>query len=159
LIEKRGFARVKGMRMNQTRFAMGVGVVAGIFLLAAAAGVTRAQSSQPGPVQTPHLPSPAVWPKRDTRPTDYFAGLKFTDDQKAKIDEIHQHMKLRTNAVVNDQKLSADQKGAMLAGFRRMENGEVFKLLTPEQQKLVREQIHAQRLAGQAETKKQSPPK
>lgn len=82
------------------------------------------------------------------------------DEQKAKIDEIHRNMKLRRDAVVNDQKLDAEQRGSMLAGLRRMENGQIFKLLTPEQQTEVRERVRAQRAGEQgAKVKQPSPPK
>jgi hypothetical protein len=152
--------QTRSVRMSQNRFAARVGVVAGILLLCAAPGLTRAQSSQPGAVPIPHTASPAARVKRDIRPTDYFAGLKFTDEQQANIDEIHRQMKLRTDAVVSDQKLDADKKGAMLEGLRRMENGQVFKLLTPQQQKEVRERVRAQHAAEQAaKSKPQSPPK
>ena len=60
----------------------------------------------------------------------------------------------RLAAVVKDEKLSEDQKDAMLDGFRRMERGQVFKLLTPEQQKEVRERVRARRAAEQEEKKK-----
>jgi Spy/CpxP family protein refolding chaperone len=103
--------------------------------------------------------SAAARPKRDTPPTDYFAGLTLTPDQKAKIDEIRQKTKSRLDAVVKDEKLDGDQKGAMLVGYRRMENGQIFNLLTPEQRIVVRERIRAQRLAGPEEKKKQSRPK
>jgi Spy/CpxP family protein refolding chaperone len=146
--------------MRPNRFAARVAVLAGILVLCAAPGLTRAQSSQPGAVPIPHRASPAARAKRDIGPTDYFAGLKFTDEQKAKIDEIHKKMKSRTDAVVSDQRLDAEQKGAMLEGFRRMENGQVFKLLTPQQQNQVRDRIRSQRAAEQdAKRKLQSPPK
>jgi len=70
--------------------------------------------------------------------------LTLTADQKAKIDEIHQKTKSRLDAVVKDEKLDADQKGAMLVGYRRLENGQIFNLLTPEQRIVVRERIRAQ---------------
>jgi len=147
--------KTRSVRVSQNRFAARVGVVAGILLLCAAPGLTRAQSSRPGAVPIPHKASPAARAKRDIRPTDYFAGLKFTDEQKARIDEIHRQVKLRSDGVVNDQKLDADQKGAMLEGLRRMENSQTFKLLTPEQQKEVRERVRAQRAAEQEARKKQ----
>ena len=105
------------MRVNQNRFAKRVAAaVAGIFFLCAAQGPTRAQGSQPGPMQTPHMASPAARPKRDIRPPDYFAGLTFTDDQKSKIDGIHRDMESRMDVVNKDQKLSAEKKEAMLDG-------------------------------------------
>jgi Spy/CpxP family protein refolding chaperone len=113
------------------------------------------RSSPRGPAQTPLTTSPAARPKRDTRPTDDFAGLKLTDDLKAKIDQIHQSIKSRMDAVVKDQKLTSEQKEAMLAGFRHMERGQVFKVLTPEQQIEVRTRAGARRAAEQEEKKKQ----
>jgi len=47
----------------------------------------------------------------------------------------------------------------MLEGYERMERGQVFKLLTTEQRKEVRERIRARHAAEQVEQKKQSPPK
>jgi Spy/CpxP family protein refolding chaperone len=141
------------MRMN--RFAKRVAVTVGLFFLSAAPGRTRVQSSPPGTVETPQETSPAAQPKKDTRPADDFAGLKYTDDQKAKIDQIHQDMKSRMDAVVKDEKLSPEQKDAMLEGYRRLERGEVFKVLTPEQQKEVSKKISARRAAEQQEKKQQ----
>src|ERR1700687_649693 len=145
----------KGIYMNESRFAKRVAIAAGFFFLCAAPGLTRLQSSPPRPVQTPHRASPVARPKRDTRPTDDFAGLKFTDDQKAKIDQIHQGMKSRMDAVVKDEKLSAEQKDAMLEGYRRMERGQVFKVLTSAQQKEILNRVRARRAAEQEEKKKQ----
>jgi len=142
--------------MNQKRFAKRVAVVAGFFLLCAGPGLTRAQSSRPYAAQTPPMAAPAARPKKDAAPaTDYFAGLTFTDDQKAKIDEIHRNTKLRMAGVDKDEKLDPEQKGAMIEGYRRMENGQIFKLLTPEQKDVVRKKIHAQQLAEREEKKKQ----
>jgi Spy/CpxP family protein refolding chaperone len=69
-------------------------------------------------------------------------------------------MKGRMDNVVKDEKLIPEQKGAMLDGYRRMEYRQVFGVLTPEQQKEVREKVRARRAAEQEEKKKQqSPPK
>jgi Spy/CpxP family protein refolding chaperone len=154
--------------MKQNRLAKRTALAAGLFFLCTVPGYTRAQSSGPGPVQTPKssgpgpvqtpkVAPPVPRPKKD--PTDYFAGLKFTDEQKAKIEVIHQDMKSRRDVVAKDQKLSREQREAMLDGYRRMENGQVFRLLTPEQQKEVRERIRAQRVAEQQQRTKQVPPK
>ena len=144
--------------MSKNRFAKGVAVAAGFLFLCAAPGLTRAQSSPPRPVQTPRKASPAARPKSDTGPTDDFAGLKYTDDQKAKIDQIHQNMKSRMDGVVKDERLNADQKAAMLQGLQRMERGEVYKVLTTEQQATVRKAMLARRAAEQAEKQKPSVP-
>jgi Spy/CpxP family protein refolding chaperone len=65
------------------------------------------------------------------------------------------------DAVVKDEKLDTEQKGAMLGGLRRMERGQVFKVLTPEQQKEVGKRVLIRRAAEQEENKKkqQSLPK
>lgn len=151
----------KKVRMNKNRFVKRVAVAAGVIFLCATPGLTRAQSSPTGSLQTPPMASPVARPKKETRPRDDFAGLKFSEDQKAKINQIHQDMKSRMDAVVKDEKLSAEQKGAMLEGFRRMEYRQVFMELTPEQQIEVRKSVLARRAAEkeEQEKKKQSQPK
>jgi Spy/CpxP family protein refolding chaperone len=145
--------------MIQKRFERAA-VVAALLFLGVGPGLTCAQSGQPHAAQTPTVASPAARPKRVAPPTDYFAGLTFTDEQKAKIDEIHKNTKSRMEIVDKDEKLGAEQKGAMLDGYRRMENDQILKLLTPEQKDAVRQKIRALRQAGQVEKKKQqSPPK
>jgi Spy/CpxP family protein refolding chaperone len=91
---------------------------------------------------------------------DDFAGLEYTDEQKARINQIHQDMKSRMDVVVKDEKLNADQRNAMLQGYGRMERAQVFKVLTPEQQKEVLKKIRARRVEQQQEKKQQhSPPR
>lgn len=143
--------------MNRKRFTKRVGVAAGFFFLFAAPGQIRAQSSPSTPVQTPQRTSPVPRPKKVAPPTDDFAGLNFTADQKAKIDQIHQDTKLRMDTVVKDEKLSPEQKEAMLDGYRRMERNQVFQVLTPEQKTEVRKKLLAQRAAAREEKNKQQP--
>jgi len=89
---------------------------------------------------------------------DFFAGLQLTDDQKAKIDLIHKDTRSRMDAVEHDEKLNADAKGAMLDGYRRLENGKIFEVLTPEQQREVRKRASAWRAATRPpQSKSQSP--
>jgi Spy/CpxP family protein refolding chaperone len=145
--------------MSKKRFAKQVAVAAGFYFLSASPGLTRAQSSPPSLVQTPHAASPAAQPKKGAPSTDVYAGLQFTDDQKAKIGQIHQNIKSRMDAVAKGEKLSEDQKQAMLEGYRRIENGEIFKVLTPEQQEEVRKRVHALRAAKQQEQQKEPVPK
>lgn len=149
---------VKGMRMNRKRFATGVAVVAGFFFLCTAPKPARGQSNTPSHESTPPKPAPVARTQRVPSKGDDFAGLKYTDEQKEKIQEIHQNFKSRMDAVVKDEKLTADQRDALLGGYVRMERGQVYNVLTREQQKEVRERIRARRVAEQ-EAKKQSPPK
>ena len=144
--------------MKMKRLAGRITALAGSLILLAAQGPTLAQGSQPAAVQPSRIGSAAPGPMRDPRGLDDFAGLKFTDEQKAKIDEIHRRMATRKDVVIKSEKLNADQKDAMIAGLGRMERGEIVKLLTPEQQKEVLKKVHAGQGAAQDE-KKQSPPR
>jgi hypothetical protein len=144
--------------MNKNRFAKRMAVAAGLLFLCAAPRLTRAQSSPPSPAPTPYRAPPAG-PKKSSPPPDDFAGLQYTDDQKARIDQIHQDMKLRIDAVNKDEKLTAEQRDAMLDGYQRMERSQAFKVLTSQQQKEVLRRIRARHEAEQEEQKKQPPPK
>jgi Spy/CpxP family protein refolding chaperone len=134
-------------------------LAAGLLFLSVMPGLTRAQSSTPTPMPAPPKAARVSRPKRAPSKADDFAGLTLTDDQKAKIDQVHQNMKTRRDAVVKDERLTADQREAMLEGYERMERSQIFELLTTEQQKEVRERIRARHAAEQVEQKKQSPPK
>jgi Spy/CpxP family protein refolding chaperone len=143
--------------MNKNRIAKRVVVAFGFLFLSSAPAPTSAQSNPPGAGPTPHVASPTARPKKDTPPTDYFAGLTLTEDQKAKIGEIRQNAKSRVDAVVKNEKLSPEQKDAFLSGYRRMENSEIFKVLTPEQQAEVRKRMRSQRAAEQQQQKRAVP--
>jgi Spy/CpxP family protein refolding chaperone len=135
------------------------GVVIGLLFLCVTPGLTRAQSSTPSPMPARPKAAPVSRPQRVPSKADDFAGLNLTDDQKAQVDQIHRSMETRRDAVVKDEKLTAAQREAMLDGYERMERGQVFKVLTAEQRKEVRNRILIRRAAEQAGKKKQSPPK
>jgi hypothetical protein len=143
--------------MIMNRLAIRATAVAEFLFLSAAPGLMRAQVTQPAVVQPPRMVSPAARPMRDTRITDEFAGLKFTGEQKAKIDEIHRRTATRKDVVVKSEKLDADQKEAMIAGLGRMERSEIAKLLTPEQQREVLKKVRA--APAVAQEKNQSRPR
>jgi Spy/CpxP family protein refolding chaperone len=88
---------------------------------------------------------------------DDFGGLNYTDDQKARIAKIHEDMKERMDKVIKDDKLSPEQKGAMLQGFQHMERGEVYKVLTPDQREEVRKRILARHADAKKEQEKKEP--
>ena len=85
--------------------------------------------------------------------------MKYTDEQQAKIDKIHQNTKAALDAVEKDEKLRPEQKSAMLEGYRRIERAEIYDVLTPEQRIEVRKKVRARRASDQGEQKKQYPPK
>jgi len=142
-----------------SRFVKRLGIVAGLVFLCTAPGLSGVERSQPRAVQHPPKPSPTVRPKRDTPAVDDFAGLKFTQEQQAKIDKIHQDIKSRMDLVQKDEKLRPEQKSGMLEGYRRIERAQIFDVLTPEQRTEVRQRVRARHAAEQEENKKHSPPK
>lgn len=136
--------------------------VALAYLLCAflAPGLTLAQSAAPagGPPPTMAAPPAAQSSQRARQATDIFAGLNYTDEQKAKISEIRQTTKAHMDIVIKDDKLSLDQKQAMLQGYKRIEAGQIFNILTAEQQKEVRKKLTAQRAAERDQQPQQQPP-
>jgi Spy/CpxP family protein refolding chaperone len=146
--------------MNRNRFARRLAIATGCFFLCAAPGPARGQGNTPRSVPSPPKSAPVARSQRTPSTEDDFAGLEYTDEQKARINQIHQDMKSRMDVVVKDEKLNADQRNAMLQGYGRMERAQVFKVLTPEQQKEVLKKIRARRVEQQQEKKQQhSPPR
>jgi Spy/CpxP family protein refolding chaperone len=133
---------------------------AGFLFLCWAPGLTRAQESAPAPVPAPHSSSPASGPKKDTHQPEDFAGLTFTAEQQAKIDQIRQTARQRIDAVKEDGKLAPEVKQAMLDGYQRIEIHDLYQVLTPEQQAEVRKKALARRTALQQaeQQKKQNRP-
>jgi Spy/CpxP family protein refolding chaperone len=145
--------------MNKNRFRKRLAVAAGFFILCAAPGLTRGQSASPSPALTPKVASPGAQPKRDSSPPDDFAGLQYTNEQKAEIDQIRRETRSRKEVVLKDEKLTADQKNAMILGYTRLEYGQIYNVLTPDQKKEVGKRNSARRAADQAAHRKQPPAK
>jgi len=139
--------------MKKNRFAERAALAAGFIFLCVASGLARADNGRSSTEQTPRV----AQSNKNTLPPDDFAGLTYTDEQKAEIDKIHRESDSQRAAVLKDQNLNADQKGAMLQGYTRMESGRRFRVLTPEQQRQVRQRIAARREEDQAAMKKQPP--
>jgi Spy/CpxP family protein refolding chaperone len=140
--------------MNTNRFAKSLAVSAGFLFLFAVAAPARAFST-PTAAQTPTPAMPGSQAQSSSNPAEYFEGLEYTPEQKALIEKIQRDAEMRKAAVAKDQKLDQDQKDAMLTGFTHLEYGAIFKVLTPEQQRQVREKVRAH----QAAIKKNNPPK
>jgi Spy/CpxP family protein refolding chaperone len=145
--------------MIKNRFQKPVAVAAGFFILCAAPGLTRGQSASPSPALTPKAALPGAQPKRDSSPPDDFAGLQYTEEQKAEIDKIRRDTRSRKEVVLKDEKLTADQKNAMILGYTRLEYGQIYNVLTPDQKKQVGKRNSARRAADQAAQRKQAPAK
>lgn len=139
--------------MNKGRLAKPVAVAAGLFFLFSVPALIRAQSSAHVSTQIPDQTSPPARAKKAPVPTDIFAGLQYTEDQKAKIEKIRQDLKSRRDAVIKDDKLSPDQKDAFFQGFERMERSQIYEVLTPEQKTEVRKRLLAQRQGAGKELK------
>jgi len=108
-------------------------------------------------MQAPNAASPASHAKPDWLPSDDFAGLDYTDDQKAEIAKIHQNAESRKALIATDEKLSSEQREAMLEGYARLEYASVYKVLTPEQRRQVNQRVRARRAAAQKGQKKPAP--
>jgi Spy/CpxP family protein refolding chaperone len=117
--------------------------------------LTQAPSTTPTPAQTPQAPTVAAHPKKEATPANDFAGLDFTDEQKAEIESIRKDITSRKEAVAKDEKLSGDQKDAMLLGYTRMEYGMIYNVLSPVQKRQVSQRIRARKAADQAAQKMQ----
>jgi Spy/CpxP family protein refolding chaperone len=139
--------------MNTNRFAKSLAVSAAFLFLFSAPGLVRAYSTPAGGGQTPTPTMPGSQAESSSNPAEYFEGLDYTPEQKAQIDKIQHDAEMRKAAVAKDQKLDQDQKDAMVKGYTRLEYGAIFKVLTPEQQRQVREKVHAH----QAALKKSTP--
>ena len=148
-------------QMKKNGLPIGVAVAAGFLFLSAAPGRIFAQSAPPPAGEPPPSiaapPAPAQPGRAPHRVEDDFAGLSYTDEQKAKIDEIRKNMRARMDLVTKDDKLTPDQKQAMLTGLQRMETSEMFKELTPEQQKEVLKKAQARRAADPQRQKSRYP--
>jgi len=150
---------LKCVRRNRNRVGKRVLVACGLLLLLVAPGLVGSQSNSSEAPATSHPASPAAPQKRDTRPIDDFAGLTFTDDQKAKIAQIRQNAKLRSEVVVKNERLTQGQKDVTLERLQSLENSEIFKVLAPDQQAEVRKRIMARHAAEQqAQQSKQAVP-
>jgi hypothetical protein len=159
--------------MHKSRNLIRVGVFAGSLLLVGLLGLTQAASGLPGgeisqtqaaalttqgpfnPRRTHHTSAPVNRSKKSPPHEDALAGITLSDDQKAKIAQIHQDMKSRMDVVAQDAGSAGWQKNAMLEGLQRMERRQVFQILSPEQQGQIREKALAERAAEQQ--KKQKP--
>jgi hypothetical protein len=142
--------------MNKNKLAKSIAVVGALVLLSVTPELGRAQSAPHHTVQASRPGASARAQSNTDALADVFAGLSYTDEQKAAIDKIRQETDSRKAAVLKDDKLATEQKDAMVAGYSHMEFGFMYKVLSPDQQRLVREKIRARRAAEQAQ-KKQLP--
>lgn len=134
--------------MKKSAFVKPLAAVGGFLFLCAAPKLAFGQLSQPSAAPPPPIRSAAAPPRNSTAPPDLLAGLTLTDDQQVKIDQIRKDTKSRLAAVANDKRLSPEATDAMLRGFQRIENGKIFEVLTPEQQREVRRRMSAWRAAA-----------
>ncbi len=134
--------------MKKNCVAKSLAIAAHLMILMAAPGVTLTQSTARQVLQ----PSASSDPYAEA-----FAGLTYTDVQKEVISKIRQDITSRRAAVLKDDKLTQEQKDAMLTGYTRIEYGLIFKELTAEQKKQVSTRMHARRAADQAAQKTQAP--
>ena len=139
------------MKMN--RFHRVLLITAGLTMLVVVPGSARGDQAQDRTTPNPASPSPSKVASFE----DYFAGLDYTDQQKAEIDKIKQNIEAKKTLVAKDAKLDAYQKDAMIQGYTRLGYGEIFRLLTPAQQKVVRQRMAANRPANKGPKRPPAP--
>jgi hypothetical protein len=139
------------------RFVNRVATGAGIFVLCGMPAMIQAEDAAPPAAPASHKAAPAPRAMKAAAPMDDFAGLQYSDDQKTKIRHIHEDIKARMDGVVKSDKLSPEQKGAMLQGYAFMERRQVYGVLRPDQQLEVRKKTLARRAEGQKTDQKKQP--
>ena len=144
--------------MNRNRLAKSLATATAVICLIPAAGAALADSAPHSALQTLKQAPSEARAKADSIADD-FEGLTYTDEQKAQIAKIRQETQSKMSLVANSKDLNGDQKDAMLLGYTRMEYGQIFKVLTPEQQRQVRKRNQDRKLADQAAKRKQTPHK
>ena len=122
----------------------------------ALAGSARADQPQARPA--PSVAQASSGQARPASVADYFAGLDYTAEQKAGIEKVKQDTEAKKALVAKDTKLDDSQKDAFIQGYTRLEYQEIFKLLTPAQQKLVRQRMNAAKAAANKGAKRPAPP-
>ena len=145
----------KELPMKKHRIVKSVIFSAGLTFLLTAAGQASADTASRAGIQTPRPASPGGQQRSQAFPADDFAGLDLNEEQKAQMANIRKDADARKALVTKDEKLSSEQKDAMLLGYTRIEYGQFFKVLTPLQQKVVRDRVAARRSQEQAARKKQ----
>jgi Spy/CpxP family protein refolding chaperone len=144
--------------MNNHRFVKQL-AASGFFFLCSAPWLTAGQSTATPAMRTPQAAPPAASQGRDAGQTDPYAGMEFSPEQRAKIAQIHKDYKVKREAVIKDDKLDEDKKGAFITGLKRLENAEVMKVLTPEQQKVAKARERSRRDAAKTPDLNPTPPK
>jgi hypothetical protein len=144
-------------KMTRIRFASSIAIAYGVLFLCVTPLVCNAQSSAPASMEMPKVFSPAPAKASASFPTDDFLGLEYTAEQKVEIDRIQKNTKAQVELIAKDQKLSADQKDAMMLGYSRMEYGRIYTVLTPVQRRQVQQRLRARRVADEATKKNQAP--
>jgi Spy/CpxP family protein refolding chaperone len=154
------------LHMNRNLLAKSMAATAGLMCLIAGPALARVNKAPQGAalpsIQAPiaaTAQAPSEARSKTAAITDDFAGLTYTDEQKAQIAKIHQDSDSKKAKVASAQTLDGDQKDAMILGYTRMEYGEIFKVLTPEQQKQVRKRMQSRKLADQEAQRKANPHK
>lgn len=138
------------------RLAQNVAIAAGLMTLLAVPGSSLANQAQSRPASAPQQGSPSQ--AKPPALEDFFTGLEYTDEQKVSIDKVKQDSEAKKAIVAKDPKLNDDQKGAFIQGYTRLEYQQIFKLLTPAQQKQVRQRMDAAKAAANKGPKRPTGP-
>jgi periplasmic protein CpxP/Spy len=71
--------------------------------------------------------------------------LDLNDDQKAKLKDVFADSKSKHDSIMNDSSLTQDQKKEKMKSLREETTSKVNQVLTPDQQKELKEKLAAER--------------
>ncbi|HMI52150.1 MAG TPA: hypothetical protein VK525_11595 [Candidatus Saccharimonadales bacterium] len=142
--------------MNTTKVAKSAVLAASLLAMLAIAPAGRAQSSGTDTGQDP-AQSQATAPTEDKQMRG-FAGLNLTDEQKAQIKQIRTDSKSQMDAVNADSSLAADAKQGKIREIRKGTHQQMFKVLTPDQRKQMKQNMRERRSQHQQQAQPQSQP-
>jgi len=130
--------------MNTTKIAKCAVLASSLLAMLTMAAPGRAQSSgsDMGQDQAQSQAAPAQTEDKHMRE---FAGLNLTDEQKTQIKQIRTDSRSQMEAVKADTSLAADAKQAKIREIRKGSHQQMLKVLTPEQRKQMKQNMHEQR--------------
>lgn len=102
-----------------------------------------------GTAQASPSASSAAQLDTDSIANSQFAGVTFTDSQKAELRRMNHVMEDLKASIQKDKTLSEDQKDQMLAGYTRLETTDIYKMLSVDQKKELRTRMNRQKQKAQ----------
>jgi len=152
---RRASREQKERLVENNRVVHGATIAVCVILLCA---VQRSAHADTSSRHTMEIPNPALPGSQHLiSPADDFAGLGLSDEQKSEIEKIRTNTEMHRGLVAKNPSMNSDQKDAMIEGYTRQEYTRIFRILTPIQQKIVRQRVMAHRAAEMDSKNPQAP--